>query len=256
MEERMDERTALGELVRMSAWLGRPENDFVILGEGNTSARAGDGFFYVKESGRYLSQSDESIFVKVKLKEALAILDAGELSDEEIKDALFAVCAEPENKKRPSIETTFHAFLLSLPDVNFVGHTHPVAVNSLTCSVNAEKMLANRVFPDEIVYCGIGPIFMPYFDPGLGLAQTIREKCNSYLHKQGLAPKVIVIQNHGLIALGKTAHEVEAVTAMMCKVCRVLMGAIAFGGVHYMSKENVDRIYTRPDEHYRKQQFH
>ncbi len=252
----MDQRTALGELVRMSAWLGKPENDFVILGEGNTSARAGEDFFYVKESGKYLSQSDETTFVKVKHKEALAILDAGGLSDEEVKDALFAVCAEPENRKRPSVETTFHAFLLSLPDVNFVGHTHPVAVNSLLCSVNAEKILANRVFPDEIVYCGIEPVILPYFDPGLGLAQTIREKCNGYIGKHGLPPKVIVVQNHGLIALGKTAHEVEAITAMLCKTCRVLLGATQFGGVHYLSKENVDRIYTRPDEHYRKQQFH
>jgi len=252
----MDERTALGELVRMSAWLGRPENDFVILGEGNTSARAGDDIFYVKESGKYLSQSDETIFVKVKLSEALALLDAGELSDTEIKDALFAACADPDNKKRPSIETTFHGFLLTLPDVNFVGHTHPVAVNSLMCSVNVEKVLSNRIFPDEIVYCGIEPIVMEYFDPGLGLAQTIRKKCNAYIDKHGLPPKVIVIKNHGLIALGKNAHEVEAVTSMFCKTCRVLLGATQFGGVHYMSAENVDRIYTRPDEHYRKQQFH
>ncbi len=67
----------------------------------------------------------------MKLKKALEIIDAGDLTDDEIKDALFAACADPENKLKPSVETTFHAFLLSLPDVNFVGHTHPTAVNSL-----------------------------------------------------------------------------------------------------------------------------
>lgn len=251
----MDERTILNELVSMSAGLGKPENDYVILGEGNTSAKIDDDFFYVKASGKYLSVADESTFVKVKSRDALAILDAGDLSDEEIKDTLFAVCADPANKMKPSVETTFHAFLLSLPDVNFVGHTHPTAVNSLLCSVNAEKILQSRIFPDEIVYCGIRPIYVEYVDPGLELARTIREKSHKFIEEQGCTPKVILIQNHGLIALGKTAHEVEAITAMWCKACRVLAGAHIFGGVHYFTKENVERIYTRPDEHYRKQQF-
>lgn len=251
----MDERTVLNELVAMSAWLGKPENDFVILGEGNTSAKIDDDFFFVKASGKYLSKSDDETFVKVKSKDALAILDAGELTDEEIKDALFAVCADPANKMKPSVETTFHSFLLSLPGINFVGHTHPTAVNSLMCSVNAEKILQSRVFPDEIVYCGIQPIYIEYVDPGLELARIIRERSFRFIKDQGCTPKVILIQNHGLVALGKTAHEVEAITAMWCKTCRVLMGAHIFGGVHYFTKDNVDRIYTRPDEHYRQQQF-
>jgi len=206
-------------------------------------------------SGKYLAHSSDETFVKVKLKDALAILDAGELTDEEIKDALFAVCADPANKMKPSVETTFHAFLLSLPDVNFVGHTHPTAVNSLLCSVNAEKILKSRIFPDEIVYCGIEPIYIEYVDPGLELARIIRERCSEFVKEQGCIPKVILVQNHGLIALGKTAHEVEAITAMWCKTCRVLAGAHVFGGVHYFTRANVERIYTRPDEHYRKQQF-
>lgn len=251
----MDERTVLSELVSMSARLGKPENDYVILGEGNTSAKINDDFFYVKASGKYLSAADESTFVKVRSKDALAILDAGDLSDEEIKDALFAVCADPANKMKPSVETTFHAFLLSLPDVNFVGHTHPTAVNSLLCSVNAEKILQGRVFPDEIVYCGIQPIYIEYVDPGLELARIIRDRSYRFIEEQGCTPKVILIQNHGLIAIGKSAHEVEAITAMWCKTCRVLAGAHIFGGVNYFTKENVERIYTRPDEHYRKQQF-
>jgi len=244
----------LDELVAMSQYLGKPENDYVILGEGNTSAKVGD-CFYVKASGKYLANSDRGTFVKVKHREALAILDGGDLTDDQIKNALLATCADPANKVRPSVETTFHAYLLSLPEVNFVGHTHPAAVNSLMCSVNAEKILQGRIFPDEIVYCGVAPMYVPYIDPGLGLARAIRERVLRFTEAEGVAPKVILIQNHGLIALGKTAHEVEAITAMWCKTCRVLMGASIFGGINYFTKENVDRIYTRPDEHYRKQQL-
>jgi len=251
----MDEQTVLNELVSMSLTLGKPENDYVILGEGNTSAKVDDEHFFVKASGKYLSRSDRDTFVKVKLKEVLEILEMGDLTDEEIKDALFAACADPGNKMKPSVETTFHAFLLSLPGISFVGHTHPTAVNSLLCSVNAKEILSGRIFPDEIVYCGIEPIYIEYVDPGLELARVIRERSYRFMEDQGCTPKVILVQNHGLIALGKTAHEVEAITAMWCKTCRVLMGATVFGGVHYFTRENVNRIYTRPDEHYRQQQF-
>lgn len=251
----MDEQTALNELIAMSLELGKPENDYVILGEGNTSAKMDGDFFFVKASGKYLAKSDKDTFVKVRHKDALAIMEKGELTDEQIKDALFSVCADPANKMKPSVETTFHAFLLSLPDVNFVGHTHPAAVNSLLCSTRAEEILRGRIFPDEIVYCGIEPIFINYVDPGLQLSLIIRDRARKFVDEQGVVPKVILIQNHGLIACGKTAHEVEAITAMWCKTCRVLLGATQFGGVHYFTRENVDRIYTRPDEHYRKQQF-
>ncbi len=250
----LDELTVLNDLVKMSRDLGKPENDFVILGEGNTSAKIDDNLFYVKASGKYLVNSDTDTFVKCRLQDALKILDMGDLNDEQIKDALFSVCVDPENKLKPSVETTFHAYLLTLPDVNFVGHTHATAVNSLLCSVNAEELIKGRIFPDEIVYCGIEPIFIKYVDPGLELSRVIRNRCVEYINKHGVNPKVILIQNHGLIALVKTAHEVEAVTMMMCKTCRVLAGAVNFGGVNYFTEENVKRIYTRPDEHYRQQQ--
>lgn len=251
----MDERTVLADLVAMSRELGRPENDYVILGEGNTSAKIDDDFFFVKASGKYLRDADESTFVKVKLREAAAILDQGDLTDEEIKDALFAVCADPANKLRPSIETTFHSFLLTLPGVNFVGHTHATAILAMMCSANAEEIVKGRVCPDEIIYCGIEPVYLEYQDPGLELARTIREKTLGYIAKHGCNPKQIFIQNHGIIALGKTAHEVEAITMMACKTARILAGARIFGGVHCMTQKNVERIYTRPDEHLRKQQF-
>jgi rhamnose utilization protein RhaD (predicted bifunctional aldolase and dehydrogenase) len=248
----MDEKTVLQELINMSQTLGKPENDYVILGEGNTSGKVDDDFFYVKASGKYLSQSDEKTFVKVKMQDALGVLDKGELTDDQIKLELNAAKADQSNPLMPSIETTFHGFLLSLPGINFVGHTHATAVNALLCSKNAKEIInGGRLFPDEIVYCGIEPIFMEYQDPGLGLARGIRDETNAFIKRNGCVPKVILIRNHGIIAVGKNAHEVEAITAMYCKAARVLLGATGFGGVNYLSEENVRRIYTRPDEELR-----
>jgi len=63
------------------------------------------------------------------------------------------------------------------------------------------------------------------------------------------------MQNHGLIALGHSPQEVDNITAMFVKTCRVLAGTFVFGGPRFLSEENVRRIHTRPDEAYRRQQL-
>jgi len=65
-------------------------------------------------------------------------------------------------------------------------------------------------------------------------------------------PKVILMQNHGLIALGRTAQQVENITAMAVKAARVLLGAYALGGPRFLTARDVARIHTRPDELYRR----
>jgi len=60
------------------------------------------------------------------------------------------------------------------------------------------------------------------------------------------------MQNHGLIALGRTAQQVESITAMAVKAARVLLGTYILGGPHFLAAEAVARIHTRPDELYRR----
>ena len=66
---------------------------------------------------------------------------------------------------------------------------------------------------------------------------------------------MILIQNHGLIVLGKSPQQVLDVTAMAVKTARILLGACAAGGPHFLSERDVARIHTRPDELYRRQQL-
>lgn len=146
-----------------------------------------------------------------------------------------------------------HALALQLEGVSFVGHTHPTAVNAILCSQQAEEAIAGRLFPDEIVYCGPAPVYIPYTDPGLPLARTVCQALDRYRAAHGQAPKVVLMQNHGLIALGRSAQEVLQITAMYVKTARVLLGSYTLGGPHFLSAAAVARIHTRPDEKYRRQ---
>lgn len=242
---------SLNQLITLSKNLGNPANDYVILGEGNTSATVDDETFWVKSSGTHLATIEAGGFVQVYFEPIIEMLTGPNLSDAQIKDRLAAAKVDAQAPGHPSVETGFHAACLQLAGVNFIGHTHPTAINMLTCSAAFGTAISGRLFPDEIVVCGPAPVVIPYVDPGLPLAREIIRRVNTFIDDFGELPKTILMQNHGLIALGASAQQVENITAMAVKTVCVLAGTYALGGPDFMSQEAVNRIHTRPDEHYR-----
>ena len=242
----------LKQLTTMSNNLGDPALDYAILGEGNTSARADVDTFWVKASGTELRAIGANGFVRVRFDRVLALLEAVDLSDEDIKAGLEAAKVDSSVTARPSVETVLHALALQLEGVDFVGHTHPTAVNAVLCSQEAEEAVSGRLFPDHIVYCGPASVYVPYTDPGVPLARKVRDSIGQYVDERHEVPKVVLIQNHGLIALGRTARQVEDITAMAVKAARVLIGTFPLGGPCFLTAEDLDRIHTRPDEAYRR----
>jgi rhamnose utilization protein RhaD (predicted bifunctional aldolase and dehydrogenase) len=245
--------SVLDQLVAMSRELGTPERDYVILAEGNTSARAENGTFWIKASGFSLNQIGQEGFVEVSAKAVLALL--GHNNDEQdISKALLATRVDTTAKTRPSIEATMHAVIYELTGANFIGHTHPTAVNAVLCAQDYQEVLTGRLFPDHIVFCGAAPMIVPYVEPGVPLARKVSRGLEAYLHMNGRPPKTIFLQNHGLIALAQTAAEVESITAMTVKSCRVLLGAAGLGGLHFLTQDDIERIDTHPSEHFRRRQ--
>lgn len=241
------EDTVLDQLVAMSRNLGRPELDYVILGEGNTSARADEASFWVKASGYEMRTIGRDGFVRVWRDRVLAILDVPDLTDERLKQLLTEAKVDTTGG-HPSVETVLHAIALGLEGVNFVGHTHPTAINALTCAAAFETAVSGRLFPDEVVVCGPASVVVPYVDPGVPLARAVAERIDRYLDEYGEVPRVILMQNHGLIALGSTPQQVENITAMAVKAARIRLGTYGAGGPRFMSPAAVRRIHTRPDE--------
>ncbi len=237
-------------LLDLSHQLGREDRRLAILGEGNTSTRLGDGTFLVKASGSNLATLAAGDITACRGPELAKLLRARGLPDASIDEALLAARVDPAAKK-PSVEAIFHAYLLTLPGVNFVGHTHPIAVNQVLCSSRARVFAARRTFPDEVVCCGAASVFVPYIDPGLKLAQGIERAVVAYIKRSSRPPRVILLQNHGLIALGATPAAVLAATSMAVKAAEIFAGAALLGGPRFLTAAQVARIAGRPDEHYR-----
>ena len=240
----------LPRLLDLSHQLGREERKLAILGEGNTSARVSDNSFLVKASGSNLATLAAANLTECRFNGLLPLLDTKKLADAAVDQALLAARVDPAAKK-PSVEAMFHAWLLTLPGVNFVGHTHPVAVNQILATRHARTFATKRLCPDEIVCCGTEFVLVPYVDPGLKLAQAIRTAVTAYVKRLARPPRVILLENHGLIALGATPEAALAATLMAVKAAEVFTGANALGSVRFLSPAVGARIAGRPDEHYR-----
>lgn len=87
-----------------------------------------------------------------------------------------------------------------------------------------------RACPDEIVMCGIESVFVPYAEPGLGLSQAIRREVVSFVKRTGREPKIILLQNHGIIAVGSSSKAVLGSLLMAEKAAEIFIGAAVLGG--------------------------
>ena len=147
------DRATVEALLDLSHQLGDSCRSLCILGEGNTSALLEGGRLAVKASGSILDQLQLGDLTWCCQQLLVQALDQETMTDTQMQDLLKSSQVSSEAKK-PSIETVFHAWLLTLPGVGFVGHTHCLAANQILCSPRGKDFATQRLFPDQVIVCG------------------------------------------------------------------------------------------------------
>jgi len=250
----MSPSSILERLITLAHDLGRPELKLSILAEGNVSADVGDGTFYVKASGGQMATIDAGGFTLVKSDVILDALTQSDISDRAIQNVMETSRVDPASKL-PSIETFLHAICLRDGGAKWVGHTHTLSVVRVLCSRWGAEPFLKHVFPDSIVACGRHVAVVPYADPGIRLAMEMQRSLKAFIAEHGIAPKVVLMKNHGPVALGQSEREVMNIMLMLDKWASVLLGAYAVGGPQFLEDSISERIETRPDEHYRRREL-
>jgi rhamnose utilization protein RhaD (predicted bifunctional aldolase and dehydrogenase) len=243
----MTNEERIAELVRVSREVGDPALDLVVLAEGNTSTLLDDRTFVVKGSGARLASVEAADFARVRID---PLLEAA-LDDRPCDvGALFRMAqVEGTTSPRPSIETLLHAVALGLGDASWVIHTHPTVVTGLLCSSVGEELLrSSPLFPDEAVVCGSRPLFVAYAEPGIELARAFAQSLAARVDEGGDRPRLIYLANHGLVALGASSIEAQAVTTMAVKAARVRLIASIVGGTRPLAQAWIDAVVSREDE--------
>ena len=216
----------MSDLIEL-AWAVSP---YTIVGEGNVSKRTDDGLI-VKASGADLKTMSDQDTVPCNLD--------GE------QTGVF--------ERKPSIEVCFHAwFMRTFPEVNYVAHTHPVETNKILCSHDIHTFSTTRLFPDQIVRNGARSCVVPYATPGIPLMQEIERSVYHHMDHEGYFPKLILLQNHGIIVASSSTKDCVASTMMCEKSAEIYIGAKSLG-MKCLSKDSIRQIDTCPKEKYRRE---
>lgn len=185
----------IANLVKLSREIGA-HLDYVQGGGGNISVKISNDLMAIKASGYELKNvSDHSGFAFVnhlEINQKISEFCQNENgSDEKFSSAVKSSGTEiaPYPQLRPSMETGFHSLL----PFQYVIHSHAVYAAILACCLEGKK-IAQEIFSDFL--------WIDYHNPGWQLTEAIFENL-----KNSKKPKIIFLQNHGLIVAGDDADE-------------------------------------------------
>jgi len=191
---------SMDDLVYLSRRYGSDPN-WVLAGGGNTSFKD-ESTLYVKASGFPLATIGPEGFARMDRRALAKIWKAEYPQAEREREAaaladLMAARVEGE-EKRPSVETLMHE-LFPYP---LVVHTHPSLVNGITCANDGEQA-AKRLFGSRLLW-------VPAIEPGYILAREMQRTAREHEERTGTFPKLVLLQNHGLVIAGENAAEIDA----------------------------------------------
>jgi NAD(P)-dependent dehydrogenase (short-subunit alcohol dehydrogenase family)/rhamnose utilization protein RhaD (predicted bifunctional aldolase and dehydrogenase) len=201
----------LKDLVALSRKYGS-DPSHIIAGGGNTSVKKA-GCLFIKASGRALATIDATGFLELKMMEVLGILDRTDWSkdrdvreDQIVQTLLDARVNPPDLGIRPSVESTLHALMPQ----TFVLHTHGELANGVACSKQGPDAFAKLTLPKKV-----RPVWIPYVDPGMPLAQTLAKALKAYKSEHHADANTVFMGKHGILTAADTAEEADALMRIL-----------------------------------------
>jgi len=230
------------DLIALSRALGSHPARLTLHREGSCAARVSDTRFLVSARGAGLSCLDAGKLMEADSRKELKLLESETAVEETGEPALLE-----EDKPEPSEDASIYAYVFTLEDVRFAAHTQPIEVNQILSSPRARQFSDRRTYHEEIVACGASSVLIPYVDPGLPLGREVKRKILLWRDRYKIAPKLLLLQNHGMIVLGKTSEEVLRTTEMTVKAAQIFAGAAMLGGPVFLTPSNVLQIDSTKD---------
>jgi len=222
----MTERNkTISDLIKLS----KQSSKYCVGMEGNVSCKINDTFF-IKASGSKLN----------------------ELSLDDLVNFDFNGNQINNFDKKGSMELGFHTFLLGFDDVNFISHTHPTNTLKILCSDLSKEFANNRIFPDQVVFNGKKSCLVPYSTPGNELTISVKNYVNSFIKNELSFPKLILLENHGIISCGKSIDECMVINDICEKSAEIFLGSKSLGSLNFLNDIEINKLLMDKKEIYRK----
>jgi len=195
----------LKNLIKISKYAGE-RFDLVQAGGGNSSVKLKNNQMFIKASGYLLSDmSINAGYSNVYIKKIANIINNKVIKNElnkrkrELLAKKLVEEATINKNNRPSIETLLHSTLYK-----YTLHTHPIAVNIILIKKNWKEILLS-IFKDEDI------ALVKYRTPGIDLAIELNKVISNFK----VIPKIIFLQNHGLIVTSNNINDIQKNTEIV-----------------------------------------
>jgi rhamnose utilization protein RhaD (predicted bifunctional aldolase and dehydrogenase)/NAD(P)-dependent dehydrogenase (short-subunit alcohol dehydrogenase family) len=106
--------------------------------------------------------------------------------------------------------------------------------------------------PDIIVYCKSNYIYLSSIESAEEIITDAKNKIEAYTAKFGYQPKVILIKDIGLVAIGDHAANCDTILDVYEDMMKIVWLSHSFGGSHPMTKAQIKFIDNWEVENYRR----
>jgi rhamnose utilization protein RhaD (predicted bifunctional aldolase and dehydrogenase) len=224
-------------LVDLGRQLGTHQDKVVIFDEGFVAGKA-DGHLVISRPGARLGNLDRGDFIHFNPAPLLELLQADQPKRQAEEEALAASRLR-EDMPLPAADAYLATDLLDRCGSRIVVHLQPVVINQILASPRARQFADRRITLNELFNCGLATTLVPYANPGTAIAKEVRNKVNLWRDRARTDPKVILLQNNGMIVLGDSPEGIVENTEKMVRAAEVFIGASLLGGPHFLTVANI-----------------
>lgn len=227
------------EILSTGQALGKHPGALVLEGEGSVAARMTDTRMVVSRVGADLAGLVPTDFVHFDLQRF------NEVNAQEtiLPEDLAATRLHAAPGAEPQEDAPLFGWLLALePAVRVAAHIHPVVVDQITASPRARQFADRRTVHNEVLLLGAASLLVNYSEPGLPLTREIQKKMVLWRDRYKSVPRVILVQNHGVILLGETGPGLLRCVDGLLKYAELFTNASLLGGPVFLTPQAITQI--------------
>ena len=234
----------INEILTLGQSLGRHPGRLVLADEGSLASRITESRVAVTPRGAHLAELQAADFVHLDFQRINEVIARDPVLPEDLAGAQLHAGYGAE----PHEDATLFCCLLALdPTLRIAVHIHPVIVDQITASPRARQFADRRTVHNEVLALGSASLLVNYADPGLGLTREIQKKMILWRDRNKSVPRVILVQNHGVILLGETGMALLRTIDSLLKYAELFAGASLLGGPIFLTPQAITQI----EQHHR-----
>lgn len=175
--------------------------------------------------------------MSVRFQEGFLVTPSGLTPDEMFPDKMVEMnfAGEAYGKNKPSSEWRFHCDILAArPEVGAVVHTHSIFATVLAC-------LGKDVPPFHYMIAVVGGDSIRCAPYALFGSRELSNYVVNALEKR----KACLLQNHGMVALGKDLKEAFSIAIEVETICEQYCRTLQLGGPRILSDKQMQEVLEK-----------